>query len=141
MFVTTEPQWEFTSFDLLLLLIFFFFFSLFSHTCSIWKILGQGSNLSLSCDLHHSCSNTGSLTHCAGMGIKPMPQRQPGPLQRQCWILYPLLHSQNSNLSNFCFVLFFQKTRLFRTYTFSYPLTGRSILQSILELHISPSTY
>ena len=25
--------------------------------------LGQGSNPSLSCNLHHSCSNTGSLTH------------------------------------------------------------------------------
>ena len=31
MFVTTEPQWEFTSFDLLLLLIFFFFFPFQPH--------------------------------------------------------------------------------------------------------------
>ena len=26
---------------------------------------GQGSNPSCTCDLRHSCSNTGSLTHCA----------------------------------------------------------------------------
>ena len=35
---------------------------LFGHTCSIWKFLGQGSNLS------HSCSSAGSLTHCATEG-------------------------------------------------------------------------
>ena len=36
-------------------------------SCShgIWKFPGQGSNLSHSCDLCHSCSNTGSLTHWA----------------------------------------------------------------------------
>ena len=30
--------------------------------------------LSFSCDLNHSCSNIGSLTHCAGPGIKPVSQ-------------------------------------------------------------------
>ena len=35
---------------------------------------GQGSDLSYSCDLSHSCGNTRSLTHCAGPGIKPVSQ-------------------------------------------------------------------
>ena len=34
----------------------------------------QGSDLSRSCHLSHSCSNTGSLTHCAGPGIEPATQ-------------------------------------------------------------------
>ena len=34
-----------------------------------------------SCNLCHSCSNAGSLTHCTGPGIKPRtPQRQHGIL-------------------------------------------------------------
>ena len=54
-----------------------FVFSLFGHTHSIWKFPGQGSNPSQSCNLHHSCSNTRPLTHCAGPGIKlAPPQRQ-----------------------------------------------------------------
>ena len=41
------------------------------------EFLGQGLNLSWSCNLHHSCSNAGSLTHCAGLGIEPLlPLRQ-----------------------------------------------------------------
>ena len=40
------------------------FFSPCIH--GLWKFLGQGSNLSQSCDLCHSCGNTGSLTHCGG---------------------------------------------------------------------------
>ena len=37
-------------------------------TCSIWKLLGQGLNLSHSYNLHHSCGNAGSfnLLHQAG---------------------------------------------------------------------------
>ena len=35
----------------------------------IWKFPGQGSNLSHSCSLCHSCGNTGSLAHCAVLGI------------------------------------------------------------------------
>ena len=35
---------------------------------------GQGSDPSHSCDLSHRCDNAGSLTHCAGPGIKPMSQ-------------------------------------------------------------------
>ena len=40
-----------------------FFFS--SHTHNIQKFPGQGSNPSWSCELRHSCGNTGSLTHYA----------------------------------------------------------------------------
>ena len=53
-----------------------FFFWLGEYTCSIWKFLGQESNPSHICDLHHSynlhhsCSNARSLIHCAGSGIK-----------------------------------------------------------------------
>jgi len=45
---------------------FFFFF--FGHTHSIYKFPGQGSNLSQSCSLYHSCSNAVSLTHYATAG-------------------------------------------------------------------------
>ena len=41
----------------------------FSSTHSIWKFLGQRLNPSCSHDLHHSCSNEGSLTHCTGPGL------------------------------------------------------------------------
>ena len=42
------------------------FLSFFLSDCihGIWKFPGQGSNLSYSCSLCHSCSNAGSLTHC-----------------------------------------------------------------------------
>lgn len=56
------------------------FSSVFGHTCSIWKYLGQGSNQSCIC---HSCSNTRSLT-CARPGIKlTMSQGHAGSLT-QC---------------------------------------------------------
>ena len=63
------------------LIIFFvqFLYWLIDHfyNCFIFKIFnfefpGQGSDLSQSCDLSHSCGNTKSLTHCAGLGIKPV---------------------------------------------------------------------
>ena len=47
--------------------IFYFFFD-YAH--GIWKFLSQGSNPSCSCNVHHSCSNTQSLTHSAGPGIE-----------------------------------------------------------------------
>ena len=37
-------------------------------TWSIWMFLGQVLNLSHKCNLHHSCGNVGSLTHCATVG-------------------------------------------------------------------------
>ena len=48
--------------------------------------LGQGSDLSHSPDLSHSHGNTGSLTHCAGPGIKSASQRSqdaPDPVAPQ----------------------------------------------------------
>ena len=48
---------------------------LFFHGCthSIWMFLGQGLNLSCSCDLHPSCGNTRSFNalHRAGDGTCP----------------------------------------------------------------------
>ena len=79
-------------------------FSLYSHTCSIWKLSGQGSNWSYSCGLHHSDGNTGSepylqstlqlavsLTHWVRPGIKPASS------QILCHVLNLLSHNKNSS--------------------------------------------
>ena len=51
--------------------------SIFGCTHNTWKFLGEGSNLSCICNLHHSCGNADSLIHCARPGIEPAsPQRQ-----------------------------------------------------------------
>ena len=59
-------------------LLFFFFF--FGHTCSIWKLSGQGSNQNygyrcqiqaVSATYTRVQGNAGSLTHWASPGIKP----------------------------------------------------------------------
>lgn len=61
--------------------VFWFVFAfIFGHTYGIWKFLGRG-NLCHSCNLHHSCGNVGSLTHCAKVGIKSMPPQWPELLQ------------------------------------------------------------
>ena len=46
----------------------------FSFLAALWhmEFPGQGSDLSHGCILSHSCSSTGSLTHCTGPGIKPV---------------------------------------------------------------------
>lgn len=44
-----------------------------------------------SCNLYHSCCNTGYLTYFARPGMEPRPHQQPKPLQRQGQILN-LLH-------------------------------------------------
>ena len=38
------------------------------------EFLGQRSDLSHSCNLHHSCGNPRSLTHCGGPRIEPASQ-------------------------------------------------------------------
>ena len=43
----------------------FFFFSFWLHS-GIWKFLGQGSDLSHSSNLCHSCATLDPLTHCTG---------------------------------------------------------------------------
>ena len=67
----------------------FFFFLNFMAAPWHREFLGQGSDLSYSCDLSSNCSNTGSFTHCARLGIVPASQRPKMP-----WIL--LRHSGNS---------------------------------------------
>ena len=63
------------------------FFSFSDHTRGIWKFLGG-----IKSNLCHSCSKARSLTHCAWLGIKPVPQQQPE------LILNPLCYSGNSKL-------------------------------------------
>ena len=58
---------------------FFFFFFRFWLPCSLWKFLGQGSNLSQGYDLGHSCSNAGSLSHCAEPGMELAPPTETSP--------------------------------------------------------------
>ena len=47
-----------------------FLSSLLFLSCAhgMWKFTGQGSNPSHSCNLCHSCGNSGSLIHCAPTG-------------------------------------------------------------------------
>ena len=60
---------------------------------ALWhmELPSQGWDLSQSLHLSLSCGNAGSLTHCAGPGIKPEPQRfqdaanPVGPQQELCW--------------------------------------------------------
>ena len=52
---------------------FFFFF--FLAAPQHMEFPGQGSELSCSFDLHCRCSHSGSLTHCAWLGIEPTSQR------------------------------------------------------------------
>ena len=47
---------------------YYYYYSFFGCIHGIWKFLGQEVNLSHSCDLYHSCSNAGSLTHRATVG-------------------------------------------------------------------------
>ena len=55
---------------------------LFSFLAAPWhmEFPGQESNMSRSGDLHHSCGNAGSLTHCSGPGVEPVSLL----LQRHC---------------------------------------------------------
>ena len=55
------------------LLFFFLFFSFFA-TSQHMEFPGQGSDPRHSWNLHHSCGNMESLTHCTGPGIKPASQ-------------------------------------------------------------------
>ena len=82
-----------------------FFLPFYSHTCGIWKFLGQRLNRSCSSGLHHSHSNTGHKPH-----LRPMPQpvatpdpnpliearTKPTTLQRHCQVLNLLSYTKNS---------------------------------------------
>ena len=54
------------------------FFLLLSHHM---EVSGPGIESSHSCDLCHSCSDAGSLTHCARLGIELTLPQQPKLLQ------------------------------------------------------------
>ena len=99
--------------------VFFFFF--LDCTCSIWKLAGQGLNLSHSFEVHHSCCNTGFLTHYTRLGIWPKL------LQRQRRILNLLRHSWNS--LSFVFWLFLPP------YRNVYKIKFISLLSWLLEEH------
>ena len=92
---TSEWVFLFFSFSFLYFILFYFF----CHTCSIWKFLGQGLNLSHSCNLH---CNARSLTYSPEPGMEPTPQQQPKPLQ----------------LDLFCFVLFWRNIPLQGSFIF-----------------------
>lgn len=54
---------------------------------------GQASDLSQNCTPSHSCSTTGSFTHCAGLGIKTVFQcSQDAPIllhhSGNSWLLF-----------------------------------------------------
>ena len=55
------------------LFIYLFIFNLFLASLLHMEIPGQGSDLSLSCNINHSCGNSRSLTHCTGLGIPALP--------------------------------------------------------------------
>ena len=69
---------------------FFFFIYLFFFRLGLWpmEFPRQGLNPSQTCNLHDSCSNAGSLTHCAGLGIE---------LASLIAASIPLRHSRNSS--------------------------------------------
>ena len=78
-FVSAEPWQEllevYFSTSKHMKFIFFFFFSFFFLvSLQHMDFPGQGSDLNLSCNLLHTCSNTRSLTHYARPGIEPVSQ-------------------------------------------------------------------
>ena len=92
--LTSSPLAATTPLSMQLQFLFFFsfFFSVLLATLWHMEFLDQGSNLSLSCVLSHSCSNAESLTHRTVLGLNLCPS-VPKTL------LIQLCHSGNS--SNF----------------------------------------
>ena len=80
------------------------------------KFLGQGSDPSCGYDLSRSCGNTGSLTHYAGLGNKPVSQHSqdttnPVVPQRELLFRYFTCSSWNKtipwhNMDCFCWVYY-----------------------------------
>ena len=67
------------------------FFSFYGNTQGIWKFLGQEFNLSLSCNLRHSCSSARSFNHYIGLGSNMQLHRN---LTLYSQILNPLSHNR-----------------------------------------------
>lgn len=53
------------------------------HTHGIWKFPAQRSDQSHSCNLRHSCSNAGSLSHGTRSRIEPTLPLYPKPLRSE----------------------------------------------------------
>ena len=77
---------------------FFFLSGFFSHTCGIWKFLGQGLNPSQSCNLHHNCQILNPLHRAREPTDASTETRQ---------IINPLCHSRNSFPPTFFLFFFF----------------------------------
>ena len=94
------------------------FFFLFWLPCSIWSSWAR-----CSCHLSCSCSNAGSLTHCAGLGIEPASQ-----------------HSRDAiysvEVSSMCasFFAFLLRTHIGKCLQFS-PVPGSHIFQKVIFFH------
>ena len=90
----------------------FLFVCFFFGHATAYGVLGQGSDLSHSCNFYHSCGNARSLTNYARPGIKAASQHS-----REATSIspgFPLLNSRDSNI--FCFkrTFFFFLLLLFR---------------------------
>ena len=79
-----RPAFSFAVIDFLLLHTSNIFFFFFGHLHGICTLPGQGLNSSWRCDLRHSCSNAGSLTHCARPGMEPGPQQRQASSGTHC---------------------------------------------------------
>ena len=73
----------------------YLFIYFYGCTCSLWKFLGQGLNLSPSCKLSPSCGNAGCLNPLRG-GRNTHLHSNPSSCSQ---ILNPLSHSRNSRNS------------------------------------------
>ena len=66
--------WIYVCGDIYIYVFFCLFFVFFLAAPCHMELPGQGSDLNHSHELSCSCGNAKSLTHCAGLGIKPMSQ-------------------------------------------------------------------
>ena len=75
-------------------------FDLFWPLLQHMKALGQGQNLSWSCNLYYSC-NAGSLIPCSRAGIEPAsPQRQARLLTQCATAGTPVFFKENVQMTN-----------------------------------------
>ena len=64
-------------------------FLFFGCICGIWKFLAEGLTPSHSCNLHHSCRNTATVTKCTRPGMEPT-------MSETSWIINSLYNCGNS---------------------------------------------
>ena len=75
---------------------FFFSFSVSATTTAYGSFLARDQISAPAVTYATASATPGPLSHCAGLGIKPMPLQWPKLPQRKCWILNLLGHSGNS---------------------------------------------